>query len=554
MIGVGFLLQAGALRFGQLSSVQPIVTTELLFLVLILGVWFRYHLTWREWGGSAAAAGGLATFLVVAGPGGGDVVPTRHAWIVVFVVIGAASAGCAALGFTGPRWFRAAMFGGVRCRALRPVGRPHQAVHDAAVDRLGPRAFTDWVPYALVATGRDRLFLIQSSFHAGPVTASQASPHHRRPVVSVVIGIYLFHDRLQTAGWRLPVEVVAIVVVVAGRVPAVDVAAGGRGEGRVGGGRQAGAPAPAGRRPSPSRRCRSLDAVRPPAPLRASTDRTASSRSAWAEREARRRSAGRARARWLASTMSVAISRAEGHLEGGGGHGQDGGPVEGRARGPGPARRRWPASGAVALTGPDSASSSRQWRIGGHLVVQGDPAPVLAARADPAAESQPEQGELLGQRPAGGAEHDARAQVDGPDAGRPRPGRWLPPTRRTRRPGSPWPAGSDSSGRRRPGRRTSRRPTRSPGRAGRGSRAATVPWPAGRCPSGPALEDHPLAGRGSTACRRRRRRPGGPRRRPARWPPARRGRRVPASGSQATSVDAGGRAAPDGADDRAPAG
>src|SRR5664280_206765 len=48
LIGVGFLLQAVALRFGQLSSVQPIVTTELLFLVLILGVWFRYHLTWRS--------------------------------------------------------------------------------------------------------------------------------------------------------------------------------------------------------------------------------------------------------------------------------------------------------------------------------------------------------------------------------------------------------------------------------------------------------------------------------------------------------------------------
>jgi drug/metabolite transporter (DMT)-like permease len=60
------------------------------------------------------------------------------------------------------------------------------------------------------------LFLIQSSFHAGPVTASQASLTIVDPVVSVAVGIYLFHDRLQTAGWRLPVEAVAIVVVVAG--------------------------------------------------------------------------------------------------------------------------------------------------------------------------------------------------------------------------------------------------------------------------------------------------------------------------------------------------
>ena len=102
MIGLGFLFQAFALAFGQLSSVQPIVTSELLFLVLILGVWFRYHLGWREWGGSLAAAGGLATFLVVSAPGDGGFVPNTHTWIVVFVVVSAASALCAGLGSTGP--------------------------------------------------------------------------------------------------------------------------------------------------------------------------------------------------------------------------------------------------------------------------------------------------------------------------------------------------------------------------------------------------------------------------------------------------------------------
>ncbi len=111
MIGVGFVLQAGALRFGQLSSVQPIVTTELLFLVLILGVWFRYRLTWREWAGALAAAGGLAAFLVVAAPGGGSVVPTLRSWASVAVVVGVIVVVTSALGFTGPRWFRASMFG-----------------------------------------------------------------------------------------------------------------------------------------------------------------------------------------------------------------------------------------------------------------------------------------------------------------------------------------------------------------------------------------------------------------------------------------------------------
>jgi len=215
MIAVGFVLQAGALWFGQLSSVQPIVTTELLFLVLILGVWFRYHLGWREWGGSAAAAGGLAAFLVVAAPGGGDQVPTRHTWLVVFVVIGVASAAFAALGFIGPRWFRAAMFGssGAVVFALSAALTKQLTI---LISEGWSHVFTDWDPYALVVTGVIGLFLIQSSFHAGPVTASQTSLTVIDPVVSVLLGIYLFHDRLQTAGWRLPVELVAGVVVIGG--------------------------------------------------------------------------------------------------------------------------------------------------------------------------------------------------------------------------------------------------------------------------------------------------------------------------------------------------
>jgi len=215
MVALGFLFQAVALRFGQLSAVQPIVTTELLFLVLVLGVWFRYHLTWREWGGSIAAAGGLATFLVVAAPGGGDVVPGRHSWIIVFVVVGAASAACVGLGFTGPRWFRAAMFGASGA-VLFALSAALTKQFTTLITEGWGHVFTNWDPYALVATGVLGLFLIQSSFHAGPVTASQAALTILDPMVSVVIGIYLFHDRLDTAAWRLPVEVAGIIVVVAG--------------------------------------------------------------------------------------------------------------------------------------------------------------------------------------------------------------------------------------------------------------------------------------------------------------------------------------------------
>src|ERR1700722_6534321 len=78
-----FLLQAFALHIGRLSVVQPILTMELLFLVFILGTYFRFSISIREWVGAGAIALGLSGFLVFADPGGGEQVPTNLGWIVV---------------------------------------------------------------------------------------------------------------------------------------------------------------------------------------------------------------------------------------------------------------------------------------------------------------------------------------------------------------------------------------------------------------------------------------------------------------------------------------
>jgi drug/metabolite transporter (DMT)-like permease len=215
LIALGFVLQAVALRFGRLSAVQPIVTTELLFLVLILGLWFRYRVAARDWISAAAAAGGLATFLVIADPRGGNSVPNLRDWAVVLAVVGAVVVVTVALGFTGPRWFRASMFGtaGAMMFALSAA---LTKVFTTLVTEGWGHVFTHWEPYALVAAGVVGLFLTQSAYHAGPITASQATLTIVDPLASVAIGIWLFGDRLQTAGWRLPAEVVAMVVLVVG--------------------------------------------------------------------------------------------------------------------------------------------------------------------------------------------------------------------------------------------------------------------------------------------------------------------------------------------------
>jgi len=192
-----FLMQAVALHLGDLSQVQPILTTELLFLVVLLATWFRFHIGLREWLGCLAAAGGLAGFLVFAQPGGGNLSPSALGWIVAASACGAVVVVAVLAALHGPRWWRAAMFGAAGA-----------VVH----------MFSHWETYALALCGVGSVFLAQNAFHAGPIAASQTSLVLVDPLASMAIGIGLFGDNLRTSGVYGPLEALSLVVMFTGAV------------------------------------------------------------------------------------------------------------------------------------------------------------------------------------------------------------------------------------------------------------------------------------------------------------------------------------------------
>jgi uncharacterized membrane protein len=212
-----FLMQSFALHIGRLSVVQPILTMELLFLVAILGIWFRFSISIREWIGASAIAGGLAGFLYFAAPGGGTEVPTNVGWIVV----GGAAVFfmCAAVVATrwGPRWWKAAMFGTSAAIAY--------AFTAALIKTVSNYAANDWVTmiyhwqtYGVVAFGLLGLFLTQNAFHAGPLAASQSTLVLVDPLVSICLGIALYGDTLRTSGAYGPLEAISLLVMFVGAV------------------------------------------------------------------------------------------------------------------------------------------------------------------------------------------------------------------------------------------------------------------------------------------------------------------------------------------------
>jgi drug/metabolite transporter (DMT)-like permease len=222
LIGFGFsLLQFGlvatALKHGQLSTVQPVLTTELLFLLLILAVWFRYHLGAREWIGALTVVAGLGGFFLAARPHGGQLLPTTAQWVIA----SAAVAGAIALGIVaalrGPRWWRATALGAATAVSAAYTSALTKAI-TSYLDHGWSAVFTHFEPYMLAVVGIGTVFLLQSALHAGPITASRTTLVTTNPLVSIVLGITLFGDILRSGVLWISLEVLALAVLVLGVV------------------------------------------------------------------------------------------------------------------------------------------------------------------------------------------------------------------------------------------------------------------------------------------------------------------------------------------------
>lgn len=214
---VEFGLQATALRFGDLSVVQPLLTTELIFLLLILGVWFRYRLTLTEWIGGILIVAGLGGFFLSADPRGGTAVPSTGQWVVASAVLLALILGFVVSALRGPRWWRAASFGAATAFTAAYSAALTKAITTYTTEGWN-HVFTHFQPYMLSVTGIATVFLIQNALHAGPITASRTTMVTINPLASIVLGVALFADRLRTGPGFAALQGTALVVLVVGVV------------------------------------------------------------------------------------------------------------------------------------------------------------------------------------------------------------------------------------------------------------------------------------------------------------------------------------------------
>ena len=188
-----FILQALALSDGTLSSVQPVMVSEIVFLAVIIGGFFHGHLGWRELGGSLGTASGLGIFLSLSAPVGGTESPSFADWLM----LSAASAGGIFLSLVsarrGSRAWRAASFGVSAAICFALTAACLKAVTNQWPGGIALVA-THLQVYGVIAAGALGLTISQHALNAGPVAASQSALLIVNPISSIIMGTWLFGD------------------------------------------------------------------------------------------------------------------------------------------------------------------------------------------------------------------------------------------------------------------------------------------------------------------------------------------------------------------------
>ncbi|MEU0023058.1 MULTISPECIES: DMT family transporter [Streptomyces] len=214
----GMALGAVALGGGELTLVEPLLATNLLFALALSRAQTGRPLGRQGWGGLVLLAGGVTAFIVAGEPRGGSAVtdPVRH-WLLIGVMLGLAVLLTACAGRVRLTWgptllaLAAGLVYGVQDALTRISGRRFSAGGPAEL-------LTGWQPYAVVVLGVTGLILVQSAFETAPLRRSLPALTAAQPLAGIACGVGFLGDRLRTGPGALAWEAGGLVAVVAGIV------------------------------------------------------------------------------------------------------------------------------------------------------------------------------------------------------------------------------------------------------------------------------------------------------------------------------------------------
>jgi drug/metabolite transporter (DMT)-like permease len=208
----GFVLQALALHNGQLSVVQPILVTELVFVLVLRRLWIHQEVSRVAWYAVLVVCVSLALFLAVAEPTGGTTSPETSDWLSSLLAFGGAIALFTVGGRRGSPVRRAASFAVAGALAWALMAVFIKATTDTLAMFGVVGMLERWPLYALVVSAAAGTVLEQAALHVGPLSVSQPLLVVINPLASIGLSIWLFSEDFTRSPGRIVVALLSFAI------------------------------------------------------------------------------------------------------------------------------------------------------------------------------------------------------------------------------------------------------------------------------------------------------------------------------------------------------
>lgn len=213
----GALLELIALDKASLILIEPILTLDLVFLLIFIQMKSHIRAGWKEWAAVVAIIAGLTMLFVVGRPGSGKLNYSIPIWVIMGALL-------VVLCIATVRIIRHAKSSTARALVAAIPTALATALNAAfAKLMLGQvkmygigQVFVHWPLYALIACGISSIYLMQNTYGAGPLAVSQPVMEIGSPTIGVLIGIMVFHNSFAHSSSALAVEAISIMAMVWG--------------------------------------------------------------------------------------------------------------------------------------------------------------------------------------------------------------------------------------------------------------------------------------------------------------------------------------------------
>ena len=208
-----FVFQALALHSGELSIVQPLLVTELVFALALRRVWIHQAIRPVAWWSAAMTCAALALFVALSEPHGGNAVASGRVWASASATTAGVVAVLVLLSLRGSPRRRAVLLGSATAAMWALVATFIKTTTETVSHGGVAGLFTHWPVYALAAAGLAAEILYQATIHVGPLSVSQPFLVVVDPIVSIGLSVWIFAEIFTPSVWRLTLATLAFAAI-----------------------------------------------------------------------------------------------------------------------------------------------------------------------------------------------------------------------------------------------------------------------------------------------------------------------------------------------------